>query len=79
MKNPDDEDIPPEVGFNDGVRGRHYASKNAALHFPPEPVVLDEGLQGALARIAVNKGVILDRLVNEMLKRDLESGTAETR
>ena len=54
----------------DAVRGRYYAGPDAVLHIP---VYLEQDIQAFLMQRATSKGVPLDRLVNDLLKRDIEA------
>lgn len=63
-----DDDIPAEIDFSHGTRGKFYQD-NAALHLP---VYLDADVQAYLAAIAAKKGVQLSELANDLLKREIE-------
>jgi hypothetical protein len=67
--NPDD-DMRPEYDFSRAQRGRHFAGADAVFHIP---VHLDEDVQAFLMEKAATKGVPLDRLVNDLLKGDIEA------
>jgi hypothetical protein len=63
-----DDDIPPEIDFSGGERGKFYrAGMQLKL-----PLYLDEELQTRLARLASARGVDVTQLVNELLRDDLE-------
>ena len=62
-----DDDIPTEIDFSKGERGKFFKS-NAVLHLP---VYLDVNVQESLADMAAKKGVELSTLANDLLKRDL--------
>lgn len=66
--NPDD-DMKPEYDFSHAQRGRHFAGTDAAFHIP---VYLEQDVQTFLMEKAASKGVPLDRLVNDLLKGDIE-------
>lgn len=68
MNDTQDEDMPNEIDFSQGVRGKFYRS-GMKLNLP---VYLDEELQIRLTNIARAKGVDLSDLVNNLLKKDLE-------
>jgi hypothetical protein len=55
--------------FSRGVRGKFY-EPGAAFK---RPVYLDAEMEGYLAKRAQAKGVELDELVNQLLKREIES------
>jgi hypothetical protein len=63
-----DEDMPDEIDFSNGVRGKFYRpDMKLAL-----PVYLDNELQSRLSNLAAAKGVDITDLVNDLLKKDLE-------
>lgn len=63
----DNDDIPGEVDFSKGVRGKFYRPElNLNL-----PVYLDEQVQQFLATIAVRKGLQISDIANELLKKDI--------
>jgi hypothetical protein len=63
-----DEDMPDEIDFSKGVRGKFYRpDMKLAL-----PVYLDNELQSRLSNLAAAKGVDITDLVNDLLKKDLE-------
>lgn len=64
----DDDDMPAEIDFSKGVRGKFYHA-DAKLHLP---VYLDADVQDYLAAIATKKGVQLSDLANDLLKREIE-------
>lgn len=57
-----------EYDFSKGTRGKFYR-KDAVLDLP---VYLDPEVRGYLAERAKAKGVEVNQLVNELLKRDIE-------
>lgn len=63
----DDEEMPAEIDFSKGVRGKFYQA-DAKLHLP---VYLDADVQAYLAAIASKKGVPLSDLANDLLKREI--------
>lgn len=63
----DDEDMPAEVDFSGGVRGKFYRP-NSKLNLP---VYLDADVQAYLANIATKKGVPVSELANDLLKREI--------
>lgn len=67
--NPND-DMKPEYDFSGVQRGRHFAGADAVFHIP---VYLDQDVQAFLLERAASKGVPLDRLVNDLLKGDIEA------
>ncbi len=65
--NPDD-DMPDEIDFSGGVRGKFYRP-NATLNLP---VYLDPPVLEYLTARATARGVPLNELVNQLLKKDIE-------
>lgn len=65
---PHDDDMPDEIDFSKGVRGKFY-KPNAVFNLP---VYLEAEVQAYLSSIASKKGVDLSNLVNELLKKDIE-------
>jgi hypothetical protein len=63
-----DDDIPAEIDFSGGQRGRFYR-KGAELRLP---VYLDAEVQRYLSARAGAKGIAVERLVNDLLKKDIE-------
>jgi hypothetical protein len=63
----DDDEMPAEIDFSKGVRGKFYRA-NATLHLP---VYLDADVQAYLAAIAAKKGMPLSELANDLLKREI--------
>jgi len=60
----------PEYDFSRAERGKHFAGTDAVFHVP---VYLDQDVQNFLMEKAATKGVDLGRLVNDLLKRDIEA------
>jgi len=65
-----DDDMRPDYDFSRAQRGRHFAGAGAVFHIP---VYLDQDVQAFLLERAASKGVPLDRLVNDLLKGDIEA------
>jgi hypothetical protein len=57
-----------EYDFSKGVRGKFFKT-NATLNLP---VYLDSEVQSYLRERAQSKGVELNQLVNELLRRDID-------
>jgi hypothetical protein len=62
------DDIPEEIDFSSGTRGKFYRP-NAQLQLP---IHLEANVQNTLAALANAKGVDLSVFVNELLKKDIE-------
>ena len=65
--NSDDDDMPVEIDFSGGVRGKFYHT-NLKLNLP---VYLEAEVQAYLATIAARKGVPVSDLANDLLKREI--------
>ena len=66
--NPDlDDDMPSEINFSSGSRGKFYRS-NAKLNLP---VYLDADVLAYLSTIASKKGIQLSALANDLLKKEI--------
>jgi hypothetical protein len=63
----DNDDLPNEVDFSKGVRGKFYRP-NAKLNLP---IYLDEPVQQFLATLAAKKGVQISDIANDLLKKDI--------
>lgn len=64
----DDDDIPAEIDFSGGMRGKFYHA-GATLSLP---IFLDADVQAYLAAIAKKKGVQISELANDLLKKEIE-------
>ena len=62
-----DDPLDREIDFSKGVRGKFYRP-GIRLRIP---VYLEETLLGSLAEIAERRGINLDDLVSDLLRRDL--------
>ena len=62
------DDMPAEIDFSQGVRGKFFHPE-ARLNLP---VYLDEQVQSRLAALANAKGMDFSALVNELLRKDIE-------
>ena len=68
MNNDPLDEMPDEIDFSGGTRGKFYRS-DMKLNLP---VYLDDEVQKRLARLASDKGVELSELVNALLRKDIE-------
>jgi hypothetical protein len=64
----DNDDMPAEIDFSGGARGKFYRP-GVQLQFP---IHLDAQVQDTLASLANAKGIDLSVFVNELLKKDIE-------
>ena len=65
---PHDEDMPAEIDFSQGTRGKFF-TPGATLNLP---VYLDAKVQAYLAARAQARGIEVEQLVNELLKKNIE-------
>lgn len=63
----DDDNMPTEIDFSNGVRGKFYHA-DARLNLP---VYLDQEVLTYLSAIASKKGLQLSDLANDLLKREI--------
>lgn len=61
------DDMPEEIDFSGGVRGKFYKPA-MTLNLP---VYLDAGVQAYLTAIATKKGVPLSDVANDLLKKEI--------
>jgi hypothetical protein len=64
---PNDDDMPPEIDFSGGVRGKFYRP-DATMRLP---VYLDADVQAYLVALATRKGMPLSELANDLLKKEI--------
>ena len=64
---PSDDDMPAEIDFSGGTRGKFYRP-DAKLNLP---VYLEADVQAYLTAIAAKKGVPLSEIANDLLKKDI--------
>ena len=64
---PDDNDIPAEINFSGGSRGKFHRP-DIKLNLP---IYLEADVQAYLADVAAKKGVPLSELTNELLKKEI--------
>jgi hypothetical protein len=65
---PPDDDMPAEIDFSNGVRGKFYRP-NPRLRLP---IYLDDETERYLTDRAHAKGTDVTALVNQLLKKDIE-------
>ena len=65
---PPDDEMPPEIDFSGGTRGKFYRP-GSTLSLP---VYLEAEVQNRLTRLANAKGIDFSALVNAMLRKDIE-------
>jgi hypothetical protein len=64
----DDDDIPADIDFSNGTRGKFFKPGTVMKL----PVYLDPDVEAYLAPRAAARGVDVNQLVNELLKKDIE-------
>lgn len=62
------DDMPTDIDLSGGTRGKFF-KPNAKLNLP---VYLDDDVQAYLAARAHARGIGIQQLVNELLKKDIE-------
>ncbi|HEX9626935.1 MAG TPA: hypothetical protein VGA00_08375 [Acidiferrobacterales bacterium] len=65
--NPPNDDMPEEIDFSGGVRGKFYRP-GVKLNLP---VYLDAEVLAYLTAIATKKGVPLSELANDLLRKEI--------
>lgn len=73
IDDPINEDMPAEVDFSKGTRGRHYIPQEAAVYLP---VSIERKVLEYFTEKAERKGVAVSQLLTEVLKRDIEINEA---
>ena len=68
-----DEEIPGEIDFSKGVRGRHHIPASAKVFLP---AAIERSVWEYFSVKAQQKGVDLSELLTDVLKRDIEIGKA---
>lgn len=68
-----DNDVPDEIDFSQGVRGLHHIPPGAKVLMP---VSIDRGVWEYFSSKAEQRGVNVSELVTEVLKRDIEINEA---
>lgn len=66
--NPSNDDMPDEIDFSGGVRGKFYRP-GATFNVP---VYLDTQVLEYFAERAKAKGIPLNEFINQLLKKDIE-------
>ena len=66
--NPSNDDMPDEIDFSGGVRGKFY-QPSSTFNLP---VYLDTQVLEYLTERAKARGIPLSELVNQLLKKDIE-------
>jgi hypothetical protein len=64
---PNDDDMPAEIDFSGGVRGKFYRPEVSISL----PVYLDADVQAYLVALAARKRVPLSELTNELLNKEI--------
>ncbi len=64
----DNDDVPAEIDFSKAEVGKFYRP-NAVLHIP---LYLDQQVQAWLVEKAGSKGVPVEDIANELLRREIE-------
>ena len=64
-----EDDMPAEIDFSGGVRGKFAVADKAQINLP---LYLEPQVQAYLTERAMAKGIGYDQLVNDLLKKDIE-------
>ena len=65
---PPDDDMPAEIDFSKGSRGKFFKTSPVVNL----PVYLEADVQAYLRARATARGIEIDQLVNELLKKDID-------
>ena len=69
----DDREMPSEIDFGKGVRGRHHIAASAKVFLP---VSIERSVWEYFSGKAEQKGVGLSELLSDVLKHDIEINEA---
>jgi len=69
----DDDDVPAEIDFSQGVRGHHHIPASARVFLP---AAIERSVWEYFSSKAQQKGVDLSELLTDVLKRDIEISKA---
>ncbi len=69
----DDDEMPAQIDFSKGVRGRHHIPASAKVFLP---AAIERSVWEYFSGKAQQKGVELSELLTDVLKRDIEIGKA---
>jgi hypothetical protein len=69
----EEDDMPPEIDFSNGVRGLHHIPRKAKVFVPAS---IERGVWEYFSGKAEQKGVELSELLSEVLQRDIEINEA---
>jgi hypothetical protein len=65
----DDDEMPAEIDFSNGVRGLHHIPSGAKVFLPTS---IERSVWEYFSRKAEQKGIGLPELLTDVLKRDIE-------
>jgi hypothetical protein len=69
----EDDDMPDEIDFSRGVRGLHHIPADATVYLPTS---IEQSVWEYFSRKAEQKGIRLEDLLTDVLKRDIEINEA---
>jgi len=69
----DDDEMPPEIDFSQGLRGHHHIPASAKVFLP---AAIERSVWEYFSSKAQQKGVDLSELLTDVLKRDIEISKA---
>jgi hypothetical protein len=70
---PEDDEMPAEIDFGNGVRGLHHIPSGAKIFLPTS---IERSVWEYFSRRAEQKGIGLPELLTDILKRDIEINEA---
>ena len=73
MSREPENELPPEIDFTGGSRGRHHLAQGSKVFMP---VSIEGSVWNWFADKAEQRGVDLSELVTDVLRRDIEIGEA---
>ena len=69
----EDDELPSEIDFSEGVRGLHHMAQDAKVFLPAS---IERSVWEYFSRKAERRGVELSEILTEVLKRDIEINEA---
>jgi hypothetical protein len=73
MNNLEDDDMPDEIDFSTGVKGLHHIPPGSRIFLPTS---IERSVWEYFSRKAEQKGINLEDLLTDVLKRDIEINEA---
>jgi hypothetical protein len=73
MNNLEDDDMPDEIDFSAGIKGLHHIPPGSRIFLPTS---IERSVWEYFSRKAEQKGISLEDLLTDVLKRDIEINEA---